>query len=447
MKIRDVEKLTGLTAKSIRYYESRNLITVERNEKNSYRNYTDADVAQLRWIKMFRYLGFSIDEIENLLTKDDVEIKEVLKQKAAEFSKRKDILEEKRNLCLSLAKDYENNNAIVEEYSSAIEFLESDEMIEFREKIENFAAPNLATAIACTLMFMAPVFWLFYNIQAGKTGLLMLNGVFAIIGTALITWNWIHYARGYQENKERVKKKTHKMLWLILSVIAGIILAIIADMVLMFLVGHWILPDDYLFFEQGPVTGKVWVILLLIPVLLFCTLAVFKFAEKTTEDFEDVSDLLFIWNHLKKWRVLIIALWLISFYCCAFNFTAVTEDNIICYKPWYPMGVVYEYTDVDSINAGFGDASLSFVEYKRKGSFYYKIEINGHAIIFNQPTTNDKIERYMEHTYLELEEFDQALVRLGIPKEADKTGWENCDLGKEYVDRFLRIIMLRKKDV
>ncbi len=36
MTIKDVEKLTGLTAKSIRYYEAKNLIAVARNEGNSY---------------------------------------------------------------------------------------------------------------------------------------------------------------------------------------------------------------------------------------------------------------------------------------------------------------------------------------------------------------------------------------------------------------------------
>lgn len=155
---------------------------------------------------------------------------------------------------------------------------------------------------------------------------------------------------------------------------------------------------------------------------------------------EDVSDLLFTWNHLGKWRVAAIVAWLLALYCCVFNFTAVTKDKIICYTPWQPMGVEYEYTDVDFIKTGFGNKNFSFAEYKRKGNFYYQIEINGHTATFHQPGANGKIERYEEHTYLELEEFDQALVDLGIPKEADKTGWENCDLDQEYVDRFLRII-------
>jgi len=133
MKIKDVEKLTGLTVKSIRYYESKNLITVARNEENSYRNYTEADVNRLRWIKMFRYLDFSIEEIENLLTMDVDEIKEVLRQKADAFSKQKNLCEDKQNLCLSLAKDYENGFTVVEEYNDTIEFLESDEMSELME--------------------------------------------------------------------------------------------------------------------------------------------------------------------------------------------------------------------------------------------------------------------------------------------------------------------------
>lgn len=440
MTIKDVEKLTGLTAKSIRYYESKNLISIRRNEENSYRDYSEEDVTKLRWIKMFRYLDFGIEEIENLLTINDGEIKEALRQKAAEFSKQKDSIDEKRNLCLSLAKDYENKNTILEEYGDAIEFLESDEMAEFKEKVENFAAPNLVTTIAWTLMCMAPVIWLFYNIQAGRTGLLTMNGVFAIVGTALTTWNWIHYVREYKENKDRVKKKTRKMSWLALATMVGIVLAIAAVVAFMVLVSRLTVPDDYLFFEHGPITIKALIALLMIPVLLFCTLAILKFVKKPTKDFEEVSDLLFIWNHLGKWRAIIIILWLISLYCCVFNFTAVTEDKIICYTPWQPQGVAYEYSDVDSIKTGFGDKSIALAEYKRKGSFYYQIEVDGRTITFHQPGANDKIERYEEHTYLELEEFDQILVDLGVPKEADKTGWENCDFDKEYVDRFLRII-------
>ena len=64
MTIKDAEKLTGLTAKSIRLYESKGLITVDRNEENDYRNYTEENINQLKRIKVYRYFDFSIDEIK-----------------------------------------------------------------------------------------------------------------------------------------------------------------------------------------------------------------------------------------------------------------------------------------------------------------------------------------------------------------------------------------------
>lgn len=150
-----------------------------------------------------------------------------------------------------------------------------------------------------------------------------------------------------------------------------------------------------------------------------------------------------IWNHLGKWRPLAISVWLIGIYCCVTNFTAVTSDQIICFSPAHPLGIEYNYTDVKSINTGFGDKNFSIPDYKKKGSFFYQIQIKNKTITFHTPSTNDKIKRYEEHTYLELEEFDQALVELKIPKNADKKGWKNCDFDKEYVDRFLRIIELK----
>lgn len=68
----------------------------------------------------------------------------------------------------------------MEEYNDGIDFLESDGMSELKDQRKDFAAPNLITAIAETLLFMAPVFSLFYNIQAKRTDMLMVNGIFAI---------------------------------------------------------------------------------------------------------------------------------------------------------------------------------------------------------------------------------------------------------------------------
>ena len=63
MKISDVEKITGLTAKSIRYYEDKGLVRVLRKE-NAYREYDEDSVERLKKIKFFREIGISVSELK-----------------------------------------------------------------------------------------------------------------------------------------------------------------------------------------------------------------------------------------------------------------------------------------------------------------------------------------------------------------------------------------------
>ena len=144
-----------------------------------------------------------------------------------------------------------------------------------------------------------------------------------------------------------------------------------------------------------------------------------------------------------KWKIGILVLWLVAIYATSTSLTCVTEDKIVAFSPLSPNGQVYSFSDVEKIEAGFGDKLFSLSEYKTKGSFYYKVYIDGDEHVFHAPTVNPDIERY-EDTYLELEELDKKLTELGIPKKSSSKGYENCDFDKEFVDRFLRIIELRK---
>ena len=124
--------------------------------------------------------------------------------------------------------------------------------------------------------------------------MLMFNGIIAIICTALITWNWIHYYNQYKKNRERVKRKNRKMIWLLPAMIAAFILGITAVIAVTALFPEWVLPDNYLFFEHGPITGMVLVLLIILPTILFCVSVVAKIRKKSVEEMEDVNDLLFI---------------------------------------------------------------------------------------------------------------------------------------------------------
>lgn len=296
MTIKDVEKLTGLTAKSIRYYEDKGLLVVERNEENDYRSYSEVEVNRLKKIKLLRYLEFSVEEVKVLL---DLEIDETvakLQKKAESFSKESDRCKDKQSLCLTLAKDYKknshNHDKMVDEYNDTIDFMESDEMAELEEELMDLATPTLASTIARTLIGLGPVLWLFLNIHIQMWDKLMLNAVLAVVGTVWITYTWIDYVIQYKKNKERIKKKNRKNVGLFPMLILYFVLAIAVIYVGSQLIDFLFAPDNYLFYEFHPVAGVVLLWITLIPIMLVILLVHSKIVGKTTKEMDSTSNIL-----------------------------------------------------------------------------------------------------------------------------------------------------------
>ena len=69
MKIKDVEKRTGITSYNIRFYEKENLLIPKRNPVNGYREYTEEDILLLNRIKMLRMLDIPVSDIRNICLK------------------------------------------------------------------------------------------------------------------------------------------------------------------------------------------------------------------------------------------------------------------------------------------------------------------------------------------------------------------------------------------
>ena len=68
MNIGEASKASGVTSKMIRYYESIGLIEDVGRSANGYRTYTANDVHTLAFIRRARHLGFSIEQIQALMT-------------------------------------------------------------------------------------------------------------------------------------------------------------------------------------------------------------------------------------------------------------------------------------------------------------------------------------------------------------------------------------------
>jgi len=67
MQIGDVAKRTALSLRSIRYYEEAGLVTPSTRTVGGFRLYTESDCERLQLIKQMKPLGFSLEEMRNLL--------------------------------------------------------------------------------------------------------------------------------------------------------------------------------------------------------------------------------------------------------------------------------------------------------------------------------------------------------------------------------------------
>ena len=71
MKIQEFAQLTGLSTKTIRYYESIGILPSPRRAPNGHRDYSVQDLERARFIAGIRSLDLSLDEIAEILALRD----------------------------------------------------------------------------------------------------------------------------------------------------------------------------------------------------------------------------------------------------------------------------------------------------------------------------------------------------------------------------------------
>ncbi|MTV37885.1 Cu(I)-responsive transcriptional regulator [Duganella radicis] len=112
MNIGQAASATGVSAKMIRYYESINLIPPGKRTDAGYRIFSDNDLHTLRFVKRARQLGFSLDQIRDLLSlwqnkeRASADVKTIalghvaqLNQRIAELTEMRDTLQTLASCC------------------------------------------------------------------------------------------------------------------------------------------------------------------------------------------------------------------------------------------------------------------------------------------------------------------------------------------------------------
>lgn len=111
MNISEIANKTGLTAKAIRFYEEKDLITPPQRGENGYRYYQPQHIEELTLLRQAREVGFNIEECCSLLmlfrnpSRHSADVKEATLKKVAEIEKTINELNAIRQRLLSLANE------------------------------------------------------------------------------------------------------------------------------------------------------------------------------------------------------------------------------------------------------------------------------------------------------------------------------------------------------
>ena len=90
LKIGELAKATGLTAKTIRFYEVQGIIPDPPRTNSGYRTYGDSDVVRLEFVLKAKRLGLSLGEIKGVLRLHDrseptcLHVRSLLEEKVAQ---------------------------------------------------------------------------------------------------------------------------------------------------------------------------------------------------------------------------------------------------------------------------------------------------------------------------------------------------------------------------
>jgi len=109
MQIGEAARRTGVSAKMIRHYESIGLIPSADRRESNYRDYGHHDIHRLGFIRRARDLGFSIEEIRDLLrlwgdqARESAEVKSLTLGHISELDRKIALLTEMRDTLTTLA--------------------------------------------------------------------------------------------------------------------------------------------------------------------------------------------------------------------------------------------------------------------------------------------------------------------------------------------------------
>ena len=104
MLINEVTEVTGLTQRTLRYYDEIGLVSPLKDQ-SGYRSYSDYDVEQLKLIRLMLELGKSLSEGRDILGKDDLSFEQLVQLRVTFLEERRNVINAEITRILGRKKD------------------------------------------------------------------------------------------------------------------------------------------------------------------------------------------------------------------------------------------------------------------------------------------------------------------------------------------------------
>lgn len=420
MRIKEVEKATGLTAKAIRMYESKGLLTVARESENDYRDYSEEDVKRLKTIAVLRRLDIPVKEIKQWCD-GEISLEELLDQAA----KKNEAASRECSLRLELARDLaeivkDNPKADISEIVEAVE--ELNVLFHELEDVMDEESGHLIAPLWPTIMALGPVGGTVLDILDGQTEKALLSFALSLIVVPLATWAWISYLK-----IPRQKRKSTGCLGMILLAVA-----VLALMVAIFM-GIADLQNAMYLKEAGDIilVRDPWYMM---PIFFEIELLILGMAFVTKS-----------WESIKlrpKWLALIgavlLAVNVVALHGCLTGVSVANENGIIRYSFFDQEGEMIPYSQIELVETGFKGKKLGLATGKT-GDFYYRLH-------FADGTVEDWTEALdpeEDITWSWTRRLDGWIMDAGAEKESSDEFAEYCYFEPEIVEILLEVVRNR----
>ena len=99
MTVNDVSKMTGVSIRTLHYYDEIGLLKPAKYTDSDYRLYDDAALEKLQQILLFRELEFPLKDIKEIVNRSDFDKTKALEQQIELLELKKEHIENLLNMC------------------------------------------------------------------------------------------------------------------------------------------------------------------------------------------------------------------------------------------------------------------------------------------------------------------------------------------------------------